>query len=84
MPVTRRVQPPSLADPSLPALPDAPDAVAALIAARDVERDRTRRQDNDITLLVASNKALRREVQALRVRSWRDKEQKARSTIHQR
>ena len=77
MPVTRRVQPPSLADPSLPALPDrpdAPDAVAALTAARDVGRDTTRRQDNDIALLVASNKALRREVQALRVRSWRDAE----------
>jgi hypothetical protein len=77
MPVTRRVQPPALADPSLPALPDgpdAPDAVAALIAARDVARDRTRRRDNDIALLVASNKALRREVQALRVRSWRDAE----------
>ena len=74
MPVTRRVQPPSLADPSLPALPDGPEAIAALIAARDVERDRTRRQDNDIALLVASNKALRREVQALRVRSWRDAE----------
>jgi hypothetical protein len=77
MPVTRRVQPPSLADPSLPALPDSPDspdAVAALIAARDVERARTRRQDNDIAPFVASNKALRREVQALRVRSWRDTE----------
>ncbi len=74
MPVTQRVQPPSPADPGLPAPPDAPDTIAALIAARDVERDRARRQDNDIALLVASNKALRREVQALRVRSWRDAE----------
>jgi hypothetical protein len=74
MPVTQRVQPPTPADPGLPAPPDTPDTIAALIAARDVERDRTRLQDNDIALLVASNKALRREVQALRVRSWRDAE----------
>jgi hypothetical protein len=33
----------------------------------------------DIALLVASNKALRREVQALRVRSWRDAESAWRS-----
>jgi len=80
MPVTRRVQPPSIADPGLPALPatpDPPDPITALIAARDAERDRTRRQDNDIALLVTSNKALRREVQALRVRSWRDAERVA-------
>jgi hypothetical protein len=60
--------------PVLPASPETPDATAALIAARDAERDRTRRQDNDIRLLVSSNKALRREGQALRVRSWRDEE----------
>jgi hypothetical protein len=48
-----------------------------LIASRDAERDRTRRQDNDIALLVTSNKALRREVQALRVRCWRDAERVA-------
>ena len=80
MPVTRRVQPTSIADPGLPVPPaaaDAPDPldmITALIAARDAERDRTRRQDNDIALLVANNKALRREVQALRVRGWRDAE----------
>ena len=67
MPVTRRVQPASIADPGVPATPDT-------IAARDAERDRTARRDNDVALLVASNKALRREVQALRVRSWRDAE----------
>jgi hypothetical protein len=74
MPVTRRAQPPSIADPGVPALPDTPDTITALLAARDAERERTRRQDNDVALLVASNKALRREVQALRVRSWRDAE----------
>jgi hypothetical protein len=67
MPVTRRVQPTSIADPGVPATPDA-------IGARDAERDRTRRRDDDVALLVASNKALRREVQALRLRSWRDAE----------
>jgi hypothetical protein len=70
MPVTRRVQPPSIADPSVPALPATPDT----IAGHDAQRDPTRRRDSDIALLVAGNKALRREVQALRVRSWRDAE----------
>ena len=68
---------PAIADPGLPTLPtsaDTPDAIAGLLAARDAERDRIRRQDNDIALLVSSNKALRRELQGLRVRRWRDEE----------
>jgi hypothetical protein len=60
--------------PASPDTPDTPNTIAALVAARDAERDRTRRRDNDIALLVSSNKALRREGQALRVRSWRDEE----------
>jgi len=72
--------PPSATDPGLPPLPasaDTPEAaetISGLIAARDAERDRTRRQDSDIRLLVGSNKALRREGQALLVRSRRDEE----------
>jgi hypothetical protein len=47
---------------------------AILIAARDAERDRVRRQERDIQLLVSSNKGLRREVLSLQVRNWRDEE----------
>jgi hypothetical protein len=63
-----------IADPGLPALPEPADTIAGLIAARDAERARSRRQDNDIGLLVGSNKTLRRELHALRVRRWRDEE----------
>ena len=66
--------PRTVADPGLPVLPEAAETVAGLIAARDAERDQLRRQDTDIGLLVSSNKALRRELQALRVRRWRDEE----------
>jgi hypothetical protein len=65
---------PPIADPGHPELPASADTVAALIAARDAERDRIRLQQNDIRLLVSSNKGLRREVQSLRVRRWRDEE----------
>jgi len=61
----------------LPASADTPEAaetISGLIAARDAERDRARRQDSDIRLLVGSNKALRREGQAMLVRSRRDEE----------
>ncbi len=54
--------------------PASADTIGALIAARDAERDRIRLQQNDIRLLVSSNKGLRREVQSLRVRRWRDEE----------
>ena len=67
--------PPSdVADPGVPVQPAPADALAALIAARDAERDRIRCRDNDIKLLVSSNKALRRELHGLRVRRWRDEE----------
>ncbi len=68
---------PALTDPVLPALSASADSIAGLIAARDAERDRIRQRDSDIGLLVSSNKALRRELQALKVRRWRDEE-----TIH--
>lgn len=63
-----------VADPGLPQLPDAADTVAALIAARDAERDRLSRQDDHIRMLVGSNQALRREAHALRVQSGREEE----------
>lgn len=44
------------------------------IAASDADGERLRRQHEDIRLLVGSNKALRRDLQALRVRRWRDEE----------
>lgn len=68
--------PPTIADPALAALPQSADTdtIGGLIAARDAERDRIRRQDADIRLLIGSNKALRRELHALRVRRWRDEE----------
>jgi hypothetical protein len=67
---------PSTADPGLPATPDTPAAatISGLIAARDAVRERTRRQDGDIRMLVDSNKALRRAGQALLVQSRRDEE----------
>ncbi len=68
------VPPSDVADPGVPLQPVPADALATLIAARDVERDRIRRRDNDIKLLVSSNKALRRELHGLRVRRWRDEE----------
>jgi len=61
---------PPIADLSQPELPTSADALASLIA----EGDRIRLQQNDIRLLVSSNKGLRREVQSLRVRRWRDEE----------
>src|ERR1700680_2472699 len=66
--------PPPAADPGVPALSAAADTIAGLTAARDAERERIRQRDNDIGLLVSSNKALRRELQALKVRRWRDEE----------
>ncbi len=66
--------PAAIADAILSAPPALTDPVAALIAARDAERDRIRQRDNDIELLVSSNKALRRDLQALKVRRWRDEE----------
>jgi hypothetical protein len=66
--------PTAFADPGLPRLPDAPETIAALIAARDAERDRLSRQDDHIRLLVGSNQALRREAHALRVQSGREEE----------
>jgi hypothetical protein len=67
-------RPRDVADPGLPVPPAPADALAGLIAARDLERDRIRCRDNDIKLLVSSNKALRRELHGLRVRRWRDEE----------
>ncbi len=66
--------PPATADPVLPALSASTDMIAGLIAARDAERDRIRQRDDDIGLLVSSNKGLRRDLQALKVRRWRDEE----------
>jgi len=66
--------PPAIADPGLPALSASADTIAGLIAARDAERERIRQRDNDIGVLVSSNKTLRRELQALKVRRWRDEE----------
>jgi hypothetical protein len=54
--------------------PEMSGPTAALIAARDAAQDRIRRLDHDVRLLVGSNKALRRDAQALRVRRWRDEE----------
>src|SRR5947207_76926 len=66
---------PAIADPGLPALPaSSADSIAGLIAARDTEREQIRQRDNDIGVLVSSSKALRREVQTLKVRRWRDEE----------
>jgi hypothetical protein len=61
-------------DPGVSVPPAPPETVAALLAARDTEREQSRLQRNDIRLLVSSNKGLRREVRTLRVRSWRDEE----------
>jgi hypothetical protein len=66
--------PGAIADSGLPAPSTSPDAIAGLLAARDAERERVRQRDNDIGVLVSSNKALRRELQAFKVRSWRDEE----------
>ena len=52
----------------------AADAIAALIATRDRERDRARRQEDDLRALERLNRALRRDVLSLRVRCWRDEE----------
>lgn len=54
--------------------PEPAETVAGLLAAHDAERERRRQQEQDIRLLVSSNKALRRELQSLRVRAWRDEE----------
>jgi hypothetical protein len=66
--------PPPVAASCLPEPAASAETIAALTAARDAERDLTRRRDNDIQLLIGSNKALRREVQGLRVRRWRNEE----------
>jgi hypothetical protein len=71
------LSPPPGADPDVPQPPATSDALAGLIAAHDAERDRMRRLQADIRLLVSSNKSLRRDVLSLRVRRWRDEE-----TIH--
>jgi len=68
------VPPASVAAPHLPEPLASADAIAALTAAHDAERDRARRRDDDVRLLAGSNKALRREVQALRVRCWCNEE----------
>jgi hypothetical protein len=65
---------PPVAASCLPQPPASAETIAALMAARDAERDLTRRRDNDIRLLIGSNKALRREMQGLRVRRWRNEE----------
>lgn len=66
--------PVAVPDADQPEAPARPDAIAALIAARDAERDRQRRQDDDIRQLASNNRALRREAQALRVQGGRDEE----------
>lgn len=66
--------PPSATEPAMAGLPTSADAIGGLIAARDAERERLRRQQADIRLLVASNKSLRREALSLRVQRWRDEE----------
>lgn len=43
-------------------------------APHEAEAERLRRLDDDIRLLVRANKGLRRELQSLRVRGWRDEE----------
>lgn len=43
-------------------------------AGREAEHAGVRRQEDDIRLLVRANKGLRRELQSLRVRRWRDEE----------
>jgi hypothetical protein len=64
----------AIADPGLALLPESADAIARLIAARDADREKIRRGDTDIALLVSSNKGLRRELHGLRVHRWRDEE----------
>jgi hypothetical protein len=66
--------PPAIPGRGPAAPPAAGDALATLLAARDAERDQLRRQAEDVRLLVGSNKALRRELEGLRVRHWRDAE----------
>ena len=66
--------PPAPPDPGVPTPSSSAEAIAGLIAARDVERERLRQRDSDIGLLVGGNKALRRELQGLKVRHWRDEE----------
>jgi hypothetical protein len=70
----RPARSPADSAPASPQPATAAETVAVLVAARDAERERVRRQDDDIRLLVSSNKELRREVQSLRVRHWRDEE----------
>ncbi|HKS88507.1 MAG TPA: hypothetical protein VJR70_03615 [Stellaceae bacterium] len=52
----------------------AADVVAALIAARDRERDRVKQQERDLLVLERRNRALHRDLLSLRVRGWRDEE----------
>jgi hypothetical protein len=55
-------------------LPAPLPALAGGSALREAEQEPLRRQQDDIRLLVRANKELRREVQSLRVRRWRDDE----------
>jgi hypothetical protein len=66
--------PASVAATHLPAPLASVDAIAALTAAHAAERDHARRRDDDIRRLIGGNKALRRDVQALRVQCWRNEE----------
>lgn len=50
-------------------------ALAGAGAAREAEHEQMRREQDDIRLLVRANKGLRRELQSLQVRRWRDAEQ---------
>ncbi len=63
--------PPAIADEDAAA---AEEGVARLLAARDAEQQLLRRQHDDIRLLVRANKGLRRELQSVQVRRWRDEE----------
>jgi len=66
--------PPRAAGPGLPAPSASADTIAALIAARDADRERIRQRDSDVRLLVTRNKALRRELQTIKVSRWRDED----------
>jgi hypothetical protein len=65
---------PATTGPGSPTLSASADTIAELIAARDGDREQIRQRDTDIKLLVSSNKALRRELQAIKVSRWRDED----------
>jgi hypothetical protein len=54
--------------------PEPPLLPAPADVSRQTEHELLRRQQDDIRLLVRANKGLRRELQSLRVRRWRDEE----------